>query len=158
MPQPSGDFEVAMKQLLGSILMWGALNSGLADYARAEVSEDGNVARIKAVYLYHFATFAEWPQTLAAEREVRLCMMGGGEVVGQLPRLDGRDLGDGRILRVVPLRRGEAPRGCHIVFIGAAAGELATVKIEFSPPYGLGTLSLASGSGIQRPSTTRQYS
>ena len=40
----------------------------------------------------------------------------------------------------------------------AASGELATFKIEFLPPNGLGTVSLASGSGIQRPSTTRQYS
>ena len=40
----------------------------------------------------------------------------------------------------------------------AASGELATFKIEFLPPNGLGTVSLASGSGIHWPSTTRQYS
>src|ERR1035437_8140208 len=40
----------------------------------------------------------------------------------------------------------------------AASGELATFRIEFLPPNGLGTVSLASGSGIHWPSTTRQYS
>src|ERR1043166_875908 len=40
----------------------------------------------------------------------------------------------------------------------AAPGELATFKTEFLPPNGLATDSLASGSGIQCPSTTRQYS
>ena len=40
----------------------------------------------------------------------------------------------------------------------AASGELATCKIEFLPPNGLATDSLASGSGIHLPSTTRQYS
>ena len=40
----------------------------------------------------------------------------------------------------------------------AASGELATFRIEFLPPNGFGTLSLASGSGIHLPSTTRQYS
>jgi hypothetical protein len=33
-----------------------------------------------------------------------------------------------------------------------------TFKSEFLPPNGLGTDSLASGSDIQRPSTTKQYS
>ena len=40
----------------------------------------------------------------------------------------------------------------------AAADEPATFRIEFRPPFGLGTDSRASGSGIQWPSTTRQYS
>src|ERR1035437_4125006 len=40
----------------------------------------------------------------------------------------------------------------------AASGELATWRTEFLPPNGLGTVSLASGSGIHWPSTTRQYS
>jgi len=40
----------------------------------------------------------------------------------------------------------------------AASGELATLRTEFLPPNGLGTVSLASGSGIHCPSTTRQYS
>src|ERR1017187_5564190 len=40
----------------------------------------------------------------------------------------------------------------------AASGELATFRTEFLPPNGLGTVSLASGSGIHWPSTTRQYS
>src|ERR1035437_2948303 len=39
----------------------------------------------------------------------------------------------------------------------AASGELATFKIEFLPPNGLGTVSLASASAIHWPSTARQY-
>jgi len=39
-----------------------------------------------------------------------------------------------------------------------AFGEPATFKTEFVPPKGLGTVSFACGSGIQRPSTTKQYS
>ena len=39
-----------------------------------------------------------------------------------------------------------------------ASGKLATFRTEFLPPNGLGTDSLASGSGIHWPSTTRQYS
>ena len=40
----------------------------------------------------------------------------------------------------------------------AASGVPATFRTEFRPPKGLGTVSLASGSGIHWPSTTRQYS
>src|ERR1017187_9402150 len=40
----------------------------------------------------------------------------------------------------------------------AASGVLTTFRTEFLPPNGLGTVSLASGSGIHWPSTTRQYS
>ena len=39
-----------------------------------------------------------------------------------------------------------------------ASGEFATARIEFLPPNGLGTVSLADGSGIHWPSTTKQYS
>jgi hypothetical protein len=35
---------------------------------------------------------------------------------------------------------------------------LASLSTEFLPPNGSGMVSLASGSGIQRPSTTKQYS
>ena len=40
----------------------------------------------------------------------------------------------------------------------AACRERATFKTEFFPPKGLGTDSAASGSVIQCPSTTKQYS
>jgi hypothetical protein len=33
-----------------------------------------------------------------------------------------------------------------------------TFRTEFLPPNGLGTVSFAIGSGIHRPSTTKQYS
>ena len=41
---------------------------------------------------------------------------------------------------------------------GGASGKPATFRTEFLPPNGLGTVSRACGSGIHRPSTTRQYS
>jgi hypothetical protein len=39
----------------------------------------------------------------------------------------------------------------------AASGKRAIFNAEFLPPKGLGTISLANGSGIRWPSTARQY-
>lgn len=119
-----------MKRLLGPALLWGCLTG-------AAVQTDGGVARIKAVYLYHFASFAEWPEAALVGQEVRLCVLGGGEVAQHVQRLDAQDLGDGRMLRVVPARP------CHIVFVGDAAA-------NFGEWQGLPVLSVSDRSDFAR--------
>lgn len=90
---------------------------------RAEPGQGDDLARVKAAYLYHFATFTEWPESTGpnASKEIRLCVMGNGPVEAQVQRLDGKELEGGRLLRILSVRREELPKLCHMVFIGEPA-------------------------------------
>lgn len=110
-----------------AILQWVLCLAFLGAMSRtalpADPKEGGDLARLKAVYLYHFAAFTEWPESAlaASMKDIRLCVTGGGEVEGQLLRLDGKELDGGRMLRVVQARREELAKSCQMVFLGEAA-------------------------------------
>lgn len=108
-----------------SSVLWALLGGPLAHAPQAE--ESGDIARIKAAYVYHFANFAEWPAE--KEKYIRLCTLGEGEVANRLQDLDERELEQGRILRVVvrPPRE-EIAKACDMLFIGQNLGA------ELDPP------------------------
>lgn len=102
----------------------------------AAPKEDGEIAGIKAVYIYHFASFAQWPAGASAQKEIRLCVLGEGRVSGQLQQLDGKDLEEDRLLRVVPVRKDEVSKACNMVYIGEAAnfpGDAVWARLRSTP-------------------------
>lgn len=111
-----------------SVIIRRALFSGLfgvlvCHALRADPKPGDELARVKAVYLYHFATFTEWPENAepAASKEIRLCVVGSGAVEAHVRRLDGKELEGGRLLRIVTMRREDMPNYCQMVFIGEPA-------------------------------------
>jgi hypothetical protein len=105
------------------LALWCGLWTAMAwTGVRADSATGEELARIKAVYLYHFATFTEWPEHVvgASMKEIRLCVTGNGEVEDQLLRLDGKELEGGRVLRIVRVRPEELGKACHMAFFGAA--------------------------------------
>jgi hypothetical protein len=112
-----------MRAILRWALFFGLLGVMAWTALRADPKNGGDLARIKAVYLYHFATFTEWPEHAAATsmKEIHLCVTGGGEVESQLFLLAGKELDGGRVLRVVQARWEELSKTCHMVFFGETA-------------------------------------
>lgn len=114
--------------MLTTAIIRRALLSGLfgvlvCPVLRSDPGPGEELARIKAAYLYHFATFTEWPESAvpSTAKEIRLCVLGDGAVETQVRRLDGKELEGGRLLRIVQARREELPKPCHMVFVGEPA-------------------------------------
>jgi hypothetical protein len=80
--------------------------------------------KVKAAFLYKFASYVEWPPQVfeRAETPLVIGVAGADALSDELARLiAGRSIG-GRPMVVRRLRRGEAVDGVHILFIGRSDG------------------------------------
>lgn len=78
--------------------------------------------QVKAAYLFKFAGFVEWPDGSFERSDSPLVIgiAGNDGLADQLVQMvAGRNVG-GHPLAVRRIRRGEAPTGVHVLFIGAA--------------------------------------
>lgn len=87
--------------------------------AAAQIS--GAEREVKAAYLLKFAAFVEWPESSFAGpgSALTIGVAGNEELAEQLEQMmAGRNV-NGRALALRRLRRGDAPAGLHMLFIGA---------------------------------------
>jgi hypothetical protein len=78
--------------------------------------------RVKAAFLYQFASYVEWPSQSFAQPDtpVTIAVMGAEALAAELRQLSaGRTVG-GRKVEVKQVRPGEILAGIHILFIGSA--------------------------------------
>lgn len=77
--------------------------------------------QLKALYLYRFASFVEWPDGAFARPDSPLLVGVAGDpaLAGQVARLATGRRVNGHPLAVRLLRRGDSPAGLHILFVGA---------------------------------------
>ena len=89
--------------------------------APAATDTTAAIQRIKAVFLFKFASYVEWPASTfaGAESPIVICVVGGDTIAKELEQaVAGRNV-SGRPLQVRKLPRTEAPAPCHILFVGA---------------------------------------
>lgn len=89
--------------------------------------------RLKAVFIYNFATFTEWPTEVGGE--LRLCVYGDDPFGEDLDTLQGKKVGN-RSVAVARVNSVDRLDGCSIVFITRAQiGNLPRVldRVEGKP-------------------------
>ena len=76
--------------------------------------------QVKALFLYNFANFVEWPQGAfkSPQEPIRLCLFGQVPFGGFLETVDGTLIGDRELKVVLTSTIEEIRRGCHILFVG----------------------------------------
>lgn len=107
------------RRLVASCLAIGLL--ACAGLARAQPPLESEV---KAVYLYKFASFVQWPDGSFARPDsvLQIGVAGNDALAGQLARVvEGRNV-NGHAVVIRKIRRGESMAGLHIVFVGAQDG------------------------------------
>jgi hypothetical protein len=92
--------------------------------ARAAVAGASLEYRVKAVFLYNFAKFIEWPPDAFAApgAPFGLCVLGNDPFGPDLEQLVGSKVVQGRPLAIRRLADLKAMSGCHILFVAAADG------------------------------------
>lgn len=78
--------------------------------------------RVKAAFLYQFASYVEWPTRAFAQADtpVTMAVMGAETLAAELKQLvTGRTVG-GRLVAVKQVRPGDSLAGVHVLFIGGA--------------------------------------
>jgi hypothetical protein len=126
-------------------LAWVAMAALLfmpAAHARAEELPE---YRLKALFLYNFALFTEWPGELGST--LNLCIYGPDPFGAEIDTLSGKVVGS-RVIAVQRKAPDESLMNCQIVFIAAPAiGSLGQVLAQVR---GIPVLTVADSSGALR--------
>ena len=106
-----------------------------------------NEDQVKAVYLYNFASFVNWPK--AAFKDTRspleYCAVGGGAVANALRIAISGERVDGRTLALRAVNRPDELRGCHVLFISQQTGRGGEALLAAVDSY---TLTVGDRSGF----------
>jgi hypothetical protein len=110
----------------GVLLLWRAVLLCAAALAAssAGAAEEAPLLeqRVKAAFLYQFASYVEWPRQAFAQADtpVTIAVMSAETLAAELEQLvTGRTVG-GRPVAVKQVRPGDSLAGVHILFIGGA--------------------------------------
>lgn len=86
---------------------------------------------MKATYLYNFMRYVDWPPTrnlAASDTKLKLCVYGVDPFGMALATVDGKLLGDGRMVSVVRTRSMDNLADCQLLFVAdAEAANMAKV-------------------------------
>lgn len=91
-----------------------------APAARAQDLE----TEVRAVYLYNFARYFEWPPTAfpSADTPIRICVQASDGFAAALERAVAGETINGRRLDAVRLPPSANRRGCHLLYLSATNG------------------------------------
>jgi hypothetical protein len=87
---------------------------------------------VKAAYLYKFAPFVEWPATTfsSADSPINICVSGKDPFGSALDQAVAGQHVEGHALVVRRIADIAAASGCQIVYLGASAGQSASLGLD----------------------------
>jgi hypothetical protein len=98
----------------------------LLPWHAALAADQASAAAVKAAFVLNFAKFIRWPDdALAASQPVNLCVIGDAAVADALATLVRGQQIEGHELAARLLKRDDALRECHVLFVSARDGEQA---------------------------------
>ena len=135
------------KIVISLMLAMSALTSNIS-VADGSAPEQAKEFHIKALFLYNFANFVEWP-TFAfknGENQLRMCLYGSVPFGGFLDAVDGTRIRDKRLKIVRTSSAKEIEPGCHILFVGT--DQLDVIEELFKNINHLFVLSIGNVEGF----------
>lgn len=132
-------------------LACAAFFAWIAAYApwNAQAAEDGETLelRVKAAFLYKFASYVEWPAKSFARPEtpVTIGVIGAESLATELVQaVAGRTVND-RAVTVKRLNAGDSLAGIHILFIGRAESARLDQLAQSAQPRSILTVTESAG-------------
>ena len=124
-----------------SSLLIGAMLSLWCAPAAAEGMSRPEYA-LKAAFIYNFALFTTWPGRF--DKTITLCLLGPDPFGAAIDPLDGKEIGDAKLVIRRLKNRSEAASACQIVFVAASEiDDYIDLDVRGSP----GVLTIADSEG-----------
>lgn len=103
---------------------------------------------VKALFLYNFANFVEWPSDAFKDTEtpLRMCLYGSVPFGGFLDAVDGTRIRDRNLKIIRTSDSADIQSGCHILFVGTS--HLDTIEQLFNNMNHLFVLSIGNVEGF----------
>lgn len=131
----------SVSALAGISLLWASLPMA---YAYADPAPE---YALKAAFIYNFATFTEWPARSA--ETLNLCILGSDPFGNALSSIEGKLVGNTRLVTKHVAASDNALRGCQMVFISASeSGNLQTI-LDIARESGILTIADLPGAAQQ---------
>jgi len=132
--------------LLFAVLL--SINCGSLNAATKSSPQQTKEFHVKALFLYNFANFVEWPKDAFnnLDSPLRLCLYGNVPFGGFLDAIDGTRIRDRHLKVVRTSDSEEIEPGCHILFVGTE--HLGVIEQLFNNMNHLFVLSIGSVKGF----------
>lgn len=109
---------VKLQSRMRSLLIGAVGFSAIALVAHSTFAQTFNEYQVKAVYLYHFAQFVEWPHATARDESAFvICVLGDDPFAGSLDATVRGELINSRPFNVRRFRNVEDATTCNILFV-----------------------------------------
>lgn len=104
---------------LAAILV-GTLAWLIATVAVAQMDKQQAELQVKALFLYNFANFVEWPADAfdSADAPIRMCLFGEIPFGIFLDSVNGTPIGTRNLAVIRTQNKSDIASGCHILFVG----------------------------------------
>jgi YfiR/HmsC-like len=89
---------------------------GFGSYKLASATESNEIQTLTIAYLYNFMKLSEWPSKAQAS-ELTLCVTEAGGYAAELEALAGKDVQEGKTLKIKKLLQGDNAQDCQLLFI-----------------------------------------
>jgi hypothetical protein len=95
--------------------------------AQPDLATQDLETEVRAVYLYNFARYVEWPASAFPEAgtPIRICVQAPDAFFGALERAVAGETVNGRRLEAVRALPGSSRRTCHLLYVAESGGRLA---------------------------------
>lgn len=108
-------------------------------------------SRVKAAFLYKFADYVEWPDSVFAQSDtpITIAVIGADTVAAELARaVEGRKVDD-RTVIVKRLKPGDPLSGVHILFVGSGAAAQTGAWLQAARSQAILTVTESEGALAQ---------
>jgi len=102
---------------------------------------------LKAAFIYNFATFTEWP--VKSVETLNLCVLGNDPFGSALNSIEGKLVGNARLVTKHVGTSDNALRGCHMVFISASEKDNLPAILDIARESGTLTITDVQGAARQ---------
>jgi hypothetical protein len=123
--------EVLIRQVRFVLALLAVALGPATGVVRAQ-AQDPLELEVRAVYLYNFARFVEWPPSSFpdASAPIRICIFGADPFGAALDRVLANETVGGRPLRAVRLTVRDDLLACHVVYVGAVGRSRTVAALD----------------------------
>lgn len=137
--------------LMACVLTFASLVAWGEGHANPEEDPATLETRLKAVSLFKFASYVDWPEKTfpGPEYPITIAVMDGEAIASELARMVAGRTAQGHPVKIKRLQSGEAVTGVHILFVGAEEAERLEQIVDAARTHSILTVTDFKG-GLAR--------
>jgi hypothetical protein len=129
------------------VILWNVLASLLVAFQVVGHAQTVSEYQAKALYLYNFAKFVDWPVEAFEDSAapLKLCVLRENPFGSDLEQIVEGKVIAGHAVRIVTVQNGDQVRGCHILFVSRSQSKQSNQILGVLGPVSVLTVGESKG-------------